>query len=105
MNTTEIALPGAFCDWFDGTQLVQGLDDADPECKATREAYQAGRRANRGSGYTITVKADATVLRVLAEYARTCVMAHEDDPTARELAAARKVHARARKAYGKLVTA
>lgn len=90
-DTMPIALPGKFCDWLDGTNLAQGLDDVDPECKETRIAYAEGRRIESGNGYYVLVQASRTVLKVLAEYAGNCLEANRDEPLKSEVAAALKL--------------
>jgi hypothetical protein len=70
-----IDLPTPFCDWLDGTGLALGHDDTDPECKETREAYDAGTHHDTHT----TVTATPTVLRLLAEYADNCIDANADD--------------------------
>lgn len=77
-ETATINLPGAFCGWFDGTSLVQGKDDDDPECKATRLAYKQGRHVKAGSGYSVRVTATSTVLRLLVEYGAYCEDVNQD---------------------------
>ncbi|MFH8483025.1 hypothetical protein [Streptomyces sp. NPDC018055] len=74
--TVDISLPTAFCAWFDGGGLVQGDDDAtDPEAKETRAAYLDGTTGTDGT----TVRATATVLKVLAEFATTATVLDDDD--------------------------
>lgn len=95
-GTIPLNLPGLFCLWFDGTGLVHGHEDADdPECKETRQAYEQGKRVRAGHGYYIRVQATPTVLRLLVEYAESCVWANKDEPEAGELRAARQVVERA----------
>ncbi|MFE6000229.1 hypothetical protein ACFQ6C_25770 [Streptomyces sp. NPDC056454] len=73
--TIDITLPATFCDWFDGTGLVLGDDDHDPECKETRAAYRNGTETADGT----TVRATATVLKLLAEYANTATVLDDDE--------------------------
>jgi hypothetical protein len=73
--TARVVLPEAFTNWFEGTGLVTGQDDTDPECKATRLAYEDGDHDEHGN---VTVTANATVLRLLAEYAGNCMEANAD---------------------------
>lgn len=89
--TTTLNLPGAFCDWLNGTRLALGQDDTDPECLATRTAYQDAPRRTAGRAYYRTITATPTVLRILAEYADYCLDANSDDGTPAQAAAARKV--------------
>ncbi|MEU6362173.1 hypothetical protein [Streptomyces albidoflavus] len=100
--TTTINLPGAFTDWFDGTGLAQGQDDSDPECKATRLAYQNGTTRRAGRGTTTRVTADRTTLTVLAEYAQHCINANADETVPAELRAAHTVLKRATEALATL---
>lgn len=97
-----VVLPGKFCDWLDGTNLAQGLDDVDPECRETRIAYDEGRRIESGSGYYVRMQANATVLKLLAEYADYCLEANRDEPVKSEVAAARKLLTRIREAQQKI---
>jgi hypothetical protein len=83
-----IDLPAPFCAWLDGTGLALGHDDSDPECKETREAYDAGTH----HGTHTTVTATPTVLRLLTEYAENLIDANSDstgDPA--EITAAQAV--------------
>lgn len=95
--TVTLSLPGKFCDWLDGTNLAQGMDDADPDCKATREAYSAGTLRRTPKGYSIKITTgDTTVLNVLREYADTCIDSNlNGEPDAAEVRAARTVIERA----------
>lgn len=89
--TTTINLPGAFCGFFEGTGLAQGQDNSDPECKAAHTAWTERRHIRAGRGFYVRVEANATVLRLLAEYAGYCLDANADEPDRREIEAARKV--------------
>lgn len=97
-----VVLPGKFCDWLDGTNLAQGLDDVDPECKETRIAYDEGHRIESGSGYYVRMQASPTVLNLLAEYAGNCLEANRDEPVKSEVAAARKLLKRVHEAQQKI---
>lgn len=108
--TVTVTLPGKFCDYFDGTGLVQGQDDHDPECKITREAYEAGTIGRTPRGYYRKITTSSTtVLRLLAEYADTCIDANthgNDTPEERaEGQAARKAYQRAQDALKTLTAA
>jgi hypothetical protein len=108
--TVTVTLPGKFCDYFDGTGLVQGQDDHDPECKITREAYEAGTIGRTPRGYYRKITTSSTtVLRLLAEYADTCIDANthgNDTPEERaEGQAARKAYQRAQDALKTLKAA
>lgn len=94
-DTAWINIPGKFCDWFEGTNLASGADDVDPECKETRIAYEEGKIVKSANGgYYIRVLATATVLKVLNEYASSCLEVNVDDPQKSEIEAARKVKRR-----------
>lgn len=95
-STSQIDLPGKFCEWLDGTNLAQGLDDVDPECKETRIAYDEGHRIESGNGYYVRMQASPTVLNLLAEYAGNCLEANRDEPVKSEMTAARKLLKRIR---------
>ncbi|RNG28722.1 hypothetical protein [Streptomyces botrytidirepellens] len=100
-----IELPGAFCAWFDGTSLASGDDDSDPQCKAVRLAYRAGRThttPDDEDDYYVTVAATDTELRLLEEYAGYCLNANTDEPDEREIEAAQKVMERAAAARAQL---
>jgi hypothetical protein len=101
-QTVTIMLPGSFCAWFDGTNLVQGTDDGDPPCKEMRQAYEAGKRIDRKIGYSIAVTANRRVLRMLAEYAEYCLVANRDEPIPSERVAAQLVSRRAHSALALL---
>ncbi|MGW0061374.1 hypothetical protein ACWDTT_15790 [Streptosporangium sandarakinum] len=96
-KTTTIDLPGAFADWFGQTALVAGQDDSDPDCLATRQAYEAGTRRRHGRSYSVRVTASPAVLRLLAEYGRYLRECNADSGVPSELAAANKVIERANK--------
>lgn len=89
--SVPVKLPGVFCDWFDGTRLALGEDDDDPDCKATRLAYESGTRTDTQFGFYVTVQADACVLRILAEYAGTLYEANKDQSSRSEIRAATSV--------------
>jgi hypothetical protein len=102
--TVKVALPGAFCDFFEGTNLAQGLDNSDPECAVTHAAWDAAtyRRYGR-NGYTMTVTtSDMTVLDILAEYAGNCLESNADDPDPKEVKAAHETLARVKAARAEL---
>lgn len=90
--TVTVALPGGFCNYFDGTGLAQGQDDGDPECKITREAYEDGTIRRYGlHAYTTTITTSSlTVLNILEEYTEYCLDSNADDPDPSEVKAARK---------------
>ncbi|MGA5598340.1 hypothetical protein ACPCSE_29320 [Streptomyces cellulosae] len=79
-------LPAAFDTWFADTGLALGHDDTDPECKATRQAWQQGTPTPDG-GRRITT-GNPTVLRVLTEYTDTLLFANQDEPDPAEVRAA-----------------
>lgn len=101
-RTVEIKIPGAFDSWFEGTGLLQGQDDSEPDIKATRLAWEAGRLVNVGRGHYTVVTATEEVLRVLAEYGEYCLDANADEPEHSEIVAARKVIKRSREALASL---
>jgi hypothetical protein len=104
-TTVTIKIPGAFDAWFEGTGLAQGQDNSDPECKATYDAYVNRREIRAGRGYYLVIEANATVLKILAEYADYCLDANTDEPVASEIKGARTVIARVQAARTELTAA
>jgi hypothetical protein len=109
--TVSVTLPADFCAWFDGTNLVEGQDDNDPDCKALRLAYEAATLRKTAHGHSAKITTSSpTVLKMITEYAETLADSNADeadrDPAAaRELDAAQTTAQRARTALTKLRTA
>lgn len=101
-ETTTIRIPGGFIDWFDGTSLAQKQDDADPECKSLRLAYEAGTVTRTGQGYYVTATVTRSNLLLLQEYAGYCLFANEDEPRESEIDGAETLIERVHAALARL---
>ncbi|PPS89597.1 hypothetical protein [Streptomyces sp. MH60] len=78
--TVSITLPAPFCAWFDGTSLALGHDDADPDCKALRLAYEAAATRKTAQGRSAKIiTSNPDILKTITEYAETLADAAYDD--------------------------
>jgi hypothetical protein len=87
--TRTVDMPGAFADYIEGTNVIAGGDDADPDCKAARLAYEGARLIKRGRGYTLRITATTRALDVFTDYAENA-LAMADVFTRAEIAGAAK---------------
>ncbi|MEU9405530.1 hypothetical protein AB0E08_07485 [Streptomyces sp. NPDC048281] len=105
--TVTVTLPGAFCDYFEGTGVGQGQTYDDAELIAAKEAFDNGtiRRYGRDA-YTLKITTgNLTVINVFEEYTEYCLDANSDDPDPKEVKAAKEAAKRLQEARRTLKTA
>lgn len=112
MDTITIDLPGRFCEWFEGSSIVQEPRDglahyAGPGGPVLRDAWDAAQKITRGKGYsyrlTLTVDDLTTeTVDLLKSYAEACLPGATENQEYAEADACRKVIARCDFASAKL---
>lgn len=104
LTSVTVTLPGGFCDYFEGTGIAQGTDNADPIARATKRAWDSATRRRYGrNGYAKIITTDSMdVLETLDEYTEYCLNANLDEPVAKEVKGAHEAAKRIRTATKEL---